>query len=304
MTNQPVLRARTTPATAPVPASEADAQLDVQLKRAHAIAGAKQAVPSSYRANPGAVLLAMDWAQSRGMDLLTAIQTVAFIDGKPVIDASMQRALAKRAGYTVSIPEASPERATVQIADRESGEVLGSATYSMEDAKRAGLAGKKNWQNNPEDMVVARATTRAMRRFAPDVMVGLVAGEDELDEIAPDPVGVLGQGVGGGDDSRAVDVAHSPVGESEEPPVASDGAGSEPSPTDTDEPVDAEVVEDDGAITDETRGKVLAAISTAKESGEWKDRAQQIQEAGIPPVAKQMTEAEGVRALAILEGAE
>ena len=300
MTNQPVLRARTTPATAPVPASEADAQFDVQLRRARAIADAKQAVPSSYRTNPGAVLLAMDWAQSRGMDLLTAIQTVAFIDGKPVIDATMQRALADRAGYRVSIPDASPTSATVQIADAD-GEVLGSATYSIDDAKRAGLANKKNWTNNPEDMLVARATTRAMRRFAPSVMVGLVAGEDELDEIAPDPIAVLDSNAGEEGDPQTVVMAGKPAGETEEPSAAPSEAAPTSSPDTSDDDIAvAEVV--DGPITDATREAVAKAIGEAKASGQFKERGMALQEAGIPPVAKQMTEAEGVRALAILTG--
>lgn len=243
MTNQPVLRARTTTAVAPVPASEADAQFDVQLRRAQAIANAKQAVPASYRQNQGAVLLAMSWAESRGVDLLTTVQTVSFIDGKPVIDATMQRALADRAGYRVAILEASPTTATVQISDKEAGEVLGSATYTIDDAKRAGLTEKKNWKNNPEDMCVARATTRAMRRYAPVVMVGLVAGEDELDEIQEreDPVAVLTENAGEDQDPETVDVAHNPVGESEEPSASTEAPESSPA---ADDIPDAEVVED------------------------------------------------------------
>lgn len=298
MTNQPVLRSRATPVTAPVPASEADAQLSVEMRKAQAIAKAKQAVPSSYRENPGAVLLAMEFARSRDMDLLTAVQTVAFIDGRPVIDATLQRALAERAGYRVTITEASPKSATVRISEKE-GEVLGEATYSIQDAERAGLAKKKNWVNNPEDMLVARATTRAMRRFAPVVMVGLVAGEDELDEIIEDPVAVLTENAGEDQNPETVDVAHDPVGESEEPSAAPNGAASESSPADIE---DAEIV-DDQQITDPTRGRVLDAMREAKTRDNWGDLAQQMQSEGIEMVVKKMTETEGIRTLEIL-GAE
>lgn len=230
MTDQPpILRSRTVPAHLPVPASEADAQLDVELRRANAVAKAGDAVPKSYRGNPGAVLLAAEWAHNRGIDLLTAIQTVAFIGGRPVIDATMQRALAKRAGYRVTIVEASPATATVAVHDLDQSaqgvsDALGEATYTIEDAQRAGLTVKDNWKNNPEDMLVARATTRAMRRFAPDVMVGLVVGEDELDQLAPDPVVTL----------------HTTEGEDGTvPAVSSSQTRSEPA---TDAVVDAEVV--------------------------------------------------------------
>ena len=301
MTNQPVLRARTQPATAPVPASEADAQLSVALREAQTIAKAGDAVPRGYRGNPGAVLLARAWADQRGLDILTALQTVSFVQGRPVIDASMQRALAKAAGYRVLIPQATPQAATARVVERSSGEVIGEATYTIDDANRAQLTGKDNWKRNPEDMLVARATTRAMRRFAPEVMVGLVAGEDELDEIAEreDPVAVLTENAGGDQDPEAVDVAHNPVGESEEPSAAP--AAPESSPAADDIP-NAEVVEDDQPISDATRGKVLHAMADAKKRDNWGDLAGQMQSEGLELVAKKMTEAEGVRALEILGG--
>lgn len=303
MTNQPVLRARTQPATTPVPASEADAQLSVALREATTIAKAGDAVPKGYRGNPGAVLLARAWADQRGLDILTALQTVSFVQGRPVIDASMQRALAKAAGYRVLIPQATPQAATARVVERSSGEVIGEATYTIDDAKRAQLTSKDNWKRNPEDMLVARATTRAMRRFAPEVMVGLVAGEDELDEITEreDPLAALQQNAGEDQNPETVDVAHNPVGESEEPSGTPSDVPPESSPA-TDDIPDAEVI-DDQPISDPTRGQVLDAMRDAKTRDNWGDLAQQMQGEGIELVAKKMTEAEGRRVLEIL-GAE
>lgn len=185
MTDSPVLRSRSTRALAPTPAAEADAQLDVSMRRAQAVAAAGDTIPRSYRGKPGAVLLADEWARARGLDLLTALQTVAFIDGKPVIDATMQRALAKRAGYTAKVVAASVTEATVEV--WEGDDMLGSATYTIEEAKAAGLANKNNWKQNPKSMLVARATTQAIRWHAPDVMTGVFT-EEEIDE----PLDVLG----------------------------------------------------------------------------------------------------------------
>ena len=92
-----------TRSTAIQPASEQASTLDVELHFAKAIASAGDVLPRSYRSNPGAVLLAKAWADSRGLDILTAIQTVAFIEGKPVVDATMQRALAERQGFVTTI---------------------------------------------------------------------------------------------------------------------------------------------------------------------------------------------------------
>lgn len=155
------------------------------MEMARMLAGAKQAIPSAYQQNPGAVVLALGFAESRGLDILTVVGSVAFVGGKPIIDATLQRALAKRAGYVVRITRADDQAATVEI--HEGGQKLGEATYTIGHAQAAGLAGKDNWRKNTEDMLVARATTRAIRRFAPDVMTGVLA-QDEADELDPTTV--------------------------------------------------------------------------------------------------------------------
>ena len=176
-----------TRSTAIQPASEQASTLDVELRYAKAIASAGDVLPRAYRANPGAVLLAKAWADSRGLDVLTAIQTVAFIDGKPVVDATMQRALAERQGFDVRVVDVTIDSATVEV--WRDGARRGSATYTLGDAQTAGLAEKKNWKQNPKAMLVARATTQALRWFAPTVVVG-IHDADEID--APiDPVQVL-----------------------------------------------------------------------------------------------------------------
>ena len=168
-----------TRSAAPVaPATAADAQ----WKLAVAMSKAGAMLPRHYQNNPGALMLLQQWSAVRGIDPLTAIQTVAFIDGKPVIDATMQRAMAKRAGYTVRVRSADATSATVEVS--ENGEVAGEATYTMADAETAGLAGKQNWKKNPVDMLVARATTRALRWHAPDAMLG-VYSEDEAEQFDP-----------------------------------------------------------------------------------------------------------------------
>ena len=78
---------------------------------------------------------------------------MSFVNGRPVIDATMQRALARQAGYRVTVSDASATSATVTVS--EQGEVIGSASFTIADAKAAGLTGKENWKNYAEDMLVA-----------------------------------------------------------------------------------------------------------------------------------------------------
>ena len=171
-------------------------ELEVRLRYANAIMAAKDMVPGQYR-NVGAILLAQEWANARDVDLLTTLQNVDVIQGKLVPNATLLRALAVRAGYEVTVADVSAEAATVIVGkgDRE----LGRTTFTMADAKAAGLTGKDNWKKHPQAMLVARATSQAMRWYAADVMVGMLI-EDEVD----DPVEVLSSepeaGEGSGDD--------------------------------------------------------------------------------------------------------
>lgn len=177
--------------TAPALAAPEASSFDVELQRATALARAGDVLPRAYRDRPGALLLVDQWARTRGIDTLTAIQTVAFIDGKPVVDAAMQRALAERAGYEVKVLAVTDEHAVVAI--YRGGAELGREVYTLDDAKRAGLAQRDNWKKNPRNMMVARASTNALKFYAPSVLLGLGLAEDETPEpleqlvAQPDP---------------------------------------------------------------------------------------------------------------------
>lgn len=173
----PVLVSRTAPPSQSTALSAEHQGMELELRYARTMADAAQALPSAYRKQPGAILLAREWARSRGVDTLTAIQTVAFIDGRPTVDATMQRALAERAGYTISLVDIGDESATAVVS--KDGAELGRTTYTWADAEKAGLAGKQNYRQNPKAMMVARATTQALKWYAPSVTVGIY-DPDEL----------------------------------------------------------------------------------------------------------------------------
>jgi len=241
--NKPVLVSRqATPAVPdPAPTGGAMELLEVELRRAQAIARAKDALPRSYRENPGAVLLADQWARARGIDTLTAIQTVSFVDGRPVVDATMQRALAEKAGYEIRLADLSDQAATVIVL--RGGAELGRETFTIEEAKRQGLTGKQNWQKTPKNMLVARATTNAIRFFAPSVLVGLAADDDVTDptEVLAAPAQIDGPG----------DPA---------PPPAPDPRPVTPVDTDTGEIIDAEIVD---AVDEPEQAAMLDGITVA-----------------------------------------
>ena len=64
-----------------------------------------------------------------------------------------------------------PESITVHLWRRGNPETRWSATYTIAEAVQAGLTkGEGGWDKNPEDMLVARGTTRVVRRYAPEIL--------------------------------------------------------------------------------------------------------------------------------------
>ena len=60
-------------------------------------------------------------------------------------------------------------------------DTLGTFEYTIDDAKKAGLAGKKNWQQ-PKPMLFARCIGQGYRTHCPDALDLLCYAEGELEE--------------------------------------------------------------------------------------------------------------------------
>lgn len=60
------------------------------------------------------------------------------------------------------------------------GDELGRASFTEEDAKQADLLGKDNYKKFPTDMYLNRATSRAYKRFCPDIFMQSVYVRGEI----------------------------------------------------------------------------------------------------------------------------
>ena len=77
--------------------------------------------------------------------------------------------------------EGTPNPVAVCIAHRKGRKPV-TATFSVEDAKRAGLWGKQGpWQAYPKRMLQMRARGFALRDAFPDVLKGLITAEEAQD---------------------------------------------------------------------------------------------------------------------------
>lgn len=119
-----------------------------------------------------------------GLPLTAASNGLYVVNGRIAAQTNIIAAqLRRNPDYDYEIVEIAPTGATVAILRRgQDGKMTeaGRASFTIDDAKRAGLTSKDNWKNYPEDLLFARALGRAQRRFAPDVFGQPVYALEEL----------------------------------------------------------------------------------------------------------------------------
>lgn len=154
-------------------------------------------VPSALRNRPEAVLACMLAGHEVGIGPMQALSKIHIIEGRPAMAAELMRALVQREGHEIWFEESSSARVTLCGRRRESDHVS-KVTWTLDDAKRADLSGKKNWRQYPRQMLAARATGELCRMVFADVLGGVSYTPEELDdgvleveseEVPPDDAG-------------------------------------------------------------------------------------------------------------------
>ena len=152
-------------------------------------------VPKQYQNKPEDVLVAVQWGKELGLAPLQALQNIACINGKPSVYGDAALALVQASPLCEGIEErmegeGTPNPQAVCVAHRKGRKPV-VATFSVEDAKRAGLWGKQGpWSSYPKRMLAMRARGFALRDAFPDVLKGLISAEeaaDYPDEAKPRP---------------------------------------------------------------------------------------------------------------------
>jgi hypothetical protein len=120
-----------------------------------------------------------------GIPPFQAMGGIHIISGKPVVGANMLASLLdQHPQYDYHVEWSDNEDACTVTISKDRRE-RGSSTFSLDDAKRAGLTGG-NWTKYPRNMLFARAISNAIRMYAPGVTGGTpVYTEGEIEEIEP-----------------------------------------------------------------------------------------------------------------------
>lgn len=145
-----------------------------------------QMVPKQYQGKPQDIMVCVQWGMELGLAPLQALQNIAVINGKPSVYGDAAMALVQASPLCEGVEEFIEGEGTqnpvaVCVAHRKGRKPVRS-TFSVEDAKRAGLWGKQGpWQAYPKRMLAMRARGFALRDAFPDVLKGLITAEEAQD---------------------------------------------------------------------------------------------------------------------------
>ena len=138
-------------------------------------------VPKDFKGKPGNCLVAIQWGMEIGLKPLQAMQNIAVINGRPSLWGDAVIALVRSSPVCEWVIETQTDTvATCRV--KRKGEPEQERTFSLEDAKAAGLLGKAGpWTQFRKRMMQMRARAFAMRDVFPDVLKGLPVAEEVMD---------------------------------------------------------------------------------------------------------------------------
>jgi len=131
---------------------------------------ARAMATSGYFSDAGEVAQAMVKilaGHEMGFGTFASMTGIHIIKGKPTIGANLMAAAVKNhPRYDYRVTQMDDD--AVSVAFYQGGDKLGVSTFTMGDAKDAGLVGRDNWRKYTRNMLFARA----IRWYCPDVFAG------------------------------------------------------------------------------------------------------------------------------------
>lgn len=150
--------------------------------------------PKDYKGKSGNVIIAIQMGADLGLKPMQALQNIAVINGRPSIYGDAALALVLGANILEDFQEfyegeeGSDKFTAVCIAKRKGMATAVRRTFSVADAKAAGLWMKKGhnggdtpWVTYPKRMLLFRARGFTLRDVASDVLMGLILVEEAQD---------------------------------------------------------------------------------------------------------------------------
>lgn len=173
--------------TRTLPRTDVPSDFKDMLEMAKELSEASDFLPAKLRGSPGNILAMMLQARALDIPLAVAWNEIYSPSSRGGVgkSAKLQRALARRAGHRLAYVSYDKNQAVLLIQLKGESEPR-RVQYTIQDASRMGYldegySNHRNWLRQPERMLVARVTTRAIDMYCPEVALGM-APEDELDD--------------------------------------------------------------------------------------------------------------------------
>jgi hypothetical protein len=131
---------------------------------------ASKAIPASIE-NEAQALAIIQYGRELGYPPMMALQNISLIKGRPTLSANLIGARLKNAGYDYNVGKWDEKTCTIEFVKPSGGKF--TYTYTLEDAKGAGLTAKDNWRRMPKDMLFARCISKGGRAVAPEILMGV-----------------------------------------------------------------------------------------------------------------------------------
>jgi hypothetical protein len=142
-------------------------------------------------ASPEAALMILLTGRDLGLTASQSFRAIYVVSGKPVVSSDAMVAAIRRSGLCSSwrVVETTIERCTIETTRVGESEPE-RETFTLDDAKRAGLDRRDVWRAYPRDMLRHRAAAGLARRVYPDVVLGCYAPGELEEQTSSSPVAV------------------------------------------------------------------------------------------------------------------
>jgi len=134
-----------------------------------------------------------------GIPPVASMMGISIVQGRVQLGGNLIASRIRTNGYDYHVAHLDGQKCVIEFRSRpdSSGKrtCLGESSFSIEDARQAGLATKDNYKQYPRNMLFNRAISNGAKWFTPDVFAGIpVYAEGELSdapEIQSEPPEVI-----------------------------------------------------------------------------------------------------------------
>lgn len=125
--------------------------------------------------NPEQAVAVIEYGREIGVPPMQSLQMMAVIKGKLCVQAQLMLAIARKKGCDIKILVQTENLCRIDfMRDGKHHEV----EFTFKEAQGLNLAHKENWKMQPANMLFWRCVTKAIRRHAPDLILGAYSIEE------------------------------------------------------------------------------------------------------------------------------